>query len=93
MSCYVYILKSEIDGSLYTGQTEDIPKRLSLHNKGRVKSTKLKAPYKLAYYERFESRSEAMWREWELKKRWNKERKEKLLRAFPASSIKEILAP
>ena len=90
--CYhVYILMSEVDGSLYTGQTNNIKKRLVLHNTGKVTSTRSKAPYKLAYYETFDTRSEAMWREWELKKRWNTERKKKLLQNFPESKILEIL--
>ena len=37
---YVYIIKSKKDKMLYTGSTNDLNKRLELHNKGKVFSTK-----------------------------------------------------
>jgi putative endonuclease len=89
---YVYILESKIDFSLYTGQTNDLPTRLIKHNRGLVKSTKPKRPYELVYFETFPTRAEAMWREWELKKKWNTGRKKKLIQSFSKSKIKGILA-
>ena len=47
MDYYVYILESEVTGSFYIGQTQDIDARLEKHNKGYVKSTKAKRPWKL----------------------------------------------
>ena len=82
MPYYVYILVSETDGTMYTGQTKDLTVRLRQHNNGLIKSTKGKTPYTLQYYEVFESRSAAMAREWELKKKWNTERKKKLINGF-----------
>jgi len=70
------------DGSLYTGQTSNLQVRIEQHNKGRVKATRTKAPYRLGYFESFDTRAKAMWREWEFKKKWNTERKKKLMDGF-----------
>ena len=65
---YVYILKCS-DGSLYTGWTIDLKKRLEVHNSGAgAKYTKGRLPVKLVYYEEFDSRVEAMSREWHIKR-------------------------
>lgn len=90
---YVYILKSSIDSSLYTGQTNNLKDRLKKHNFGRIKSTKNKIPYNLVYFEEYETRSEAMLREWELKKKWNTHRKRKLIENFNEVKVNKILGP
>ena len=66
MPYYVYILVSERDRTLYTGQTKDLRRRIQRHNKGLIKSTKGRVPYTLQYFEEFASRPAAMAREWEL---------------------------
>jgi putative endonuclease len=76
---------------LYTGQTNDLSERLIRHNSGQVPSTKGKGPFRLGYYEEFQSRSEAMWREWELKKKWNTGRKKKLVGSFNNKQSVDIL--
>lgn len=48
---YVYVLRSFSDGLLYTGCTRDLRARVSLHNAGRVPSTKDRRPFELIYYE------------------------------------------
>jgi len=88
---YVYILQSEVDGTLYTGQTNNLTDRLKRHNQGLIKATKAKRPYRLGYYEIYGSRSEAMFREWQLKKQYNTQRKKKLIDNFDPQKIKEIL--
>jgi putative endonuclease len=88
---YVYILVSLLDSSLYTGQTNHLPERLKRHNRGNVKTTKQKAPYRLAYFEAYPTRSQAMWREWEFKTKWNTERKKKLITSFDNALISKIL--
>jgi putative endonuclease len=88
---FVYILQSTIDGSLFTGQTNNLINRLKRHNQGQVKTTKLKLPYDLGYYETYNSRSEAMHREWQFKKQWNTERKKKLIVKFDSQKIRDIL--
>jgi len=48
---YVYVLKSEVDGSWYIGYTEDIEKRIQQHNNGESLYTKRKTPWTIIYYE------------------------------------------
>ena len=65
---YTYILECA-DGSLYTGWTNDLDKRLKAHNEGTAsKCTRARRPVKLVYYEKFETKSEAMKREAAIKK-------------------------
>ncbi len=69
MSYFIYILECN-DGSLYTGITKDISKRLDEHNtkdKG-AKYTKARRPVKLMYQEESDNRSTASKREYEIKK-------------------------
>jgi putative endonuclease len=88
---FVYILISLFDGSLYTGQTNDLQKRLQRHNQGYVRSTKRKTPYELGYFEAFQTRSEAMWREWELKTKVSTDKKKKMISEFDKAKIIAIL--
>ena len=60
---YAYILKSEKDGRYYYGSTDNIERRLAEHNSGKVKATKHRCPFKLQYYELYNTRSEAFRRE------------------------------
>ncbi len=59
----VYILKSERNGKLYIGYTEDLEIRLLAHNSGKVRSTKAHKPYKLIYKEEYLCKTEARKRE------------------------------
>lgn len=64
---YTYILKCS-DGSLYTGWTNDLDRRLKAHNAGRGgKYTRTHCPVELVYREEFETPREAMSREWHIK--------------------------
>jgi len=63
------------DGSLYTGWTTDLEKRIRAHNtKKGAKYTKSRTPVKLVYYERFATKEEAMRREYEVKQYTRKEK-------------------
>ncbi len=65
---YTYILRCG-DGSLYTGWTNHLEKRVADHNAGRgAKYTRAHLPVTLAYYEAFETKEEAMKRECAIKK-------------------------
>lgn len=65
---YIYILECA-DKSLYTGWTTSLEKRLKTHNEGKgAKYTKSRLPVCLRYYETFSEKSEALRREWEIKK-------------------------
>ena len=64
---YTYILKCK-DETLYTWWTNDIEKRLEAHNAGKgAKYTRSRRPVELVYLEQFETKEEAMRREWEIK--------------------------
>ena len=65
----VYILKCA-DGSLYTGVTNDLVKRVEAHNSSPTgaKYTKARRPVELVYFESSISRSEAQKRESVIKK-------------------------
>lgn len=78
---YTYLVRCS-DDSLYAGWTNDIEKRLKAHNDGTgAKYTKSRRPVTLAYFERFETKSEAMKREVALKKMTHQQ-KEKLAASF-----------
>lgn len=65
---YVYILKCN-DNSLYTGWTNNLERRLEIHNKGLgSKYTRGRTPVKLIYFEEFESKNDALKREIAIKK-------------------------
>lgn len=66
---FVYILECA-DGTLYTGSTNDLEKRLHAHNhlKSGAHYTKIRRPVVLKYKEEFETYAEARAREGELKK-------------------------
>ena len=64
---YTYIVRCN-DGTYYTGWTNDIEKRVKTHNEGKgAKYTKTRRPVTLVYYESFQTKEEAMRREWEIK--------------------------
>jgi putative endonuclease len=60
---YAYVLKSQATGTHYYGSSGDLDRRLKDHNSGKVKYTKGKRPWALAYSESYETRSEAYKRE------------------------------
>jgi putative endonuclease len=64
---YVYILKCK-DGSLYTGYTNNLERRIKTHNNGKgAKYTRCRLPVELVYYESYETKSDAMKREYCIK--------------------------
>lgn len=64
---YTYVVTCR-DGSLYTGWTNDLEKRIKAHNEGKgAKYTKSRRPVILSYYEEYETREMAMKREYEIK--------------------------
>ena len=60
---FAYIIRSDLDGSHYYGHCEDLDIRIKRHNQGKVRSTKLKRPWKIHYFEEFPFRSDAYKRE------------------------------
>ena len=75
---HAYILRCA-DGTLYSGWTNNLEKRLAAHNSGKgAKYTKTRLPVELVYFEEFESKNEAMSREAHLKQ-LSREQKLKLI--------------
>lgn len=75
---YTYMVRCK-DGSLYTGWTNNLEKRVQAHNQGTgAKYTKSRRPVELVYYEECESKIDAMKREYEIKQ-LTKKKKEELI--------------
>ena len=86
MAYFVYIIRSELDGSYYIGSTQDLDARLRRHNQGRSKYTKAKRPWELVYFEKHPYRSSAIKRENQIKRRKKKGYIEKLVRTSRSKS-------
>ena len=66
-AAYTYILECA-DGTLYTGWTTDLEKRVAAHNAGRgAKYTRGRIPVSLRYFEEFDDKTSAQSREWHIK--------------------------
>ncbi|MCF6268569.1 MAG: GIY-YIG nuclease family protein [Melioribacteraceae bacterium] len=63
MKFSVYILKSLVADRYYIGSTENVLKRIEVHNSSRAKWTKRYQPWVLEYFEEYETRGEAVKRE------------------------------
>ncbi|MHB7919919.1 GIY-YIG nuclease family protein [Staphylococcus hominis] len=75
---FVYIVRCS-DNSLYTGYTNNIEVRINKHNAGKgAKYTKIRRPVVLVYQEMYETKSEALRREYEIKT-FTRQRKLKLI--------------
>lgn len=75
---YVYILKCK-DNTYYTGYTVNLDRRLEEHQQGLAsKYTRGRTPVELVYWESLATKSEAMKREWQLKK-LNRSQKQRLI--------------
>ena len=71
---YTYIVEC-CDHTLYTGWTTDLEKRIKAHNEGRgAKYTKARAPVRLINYEQYETKQEALKREYAIKQISRKEK-------------------
>ena len=69
MSFYVYMLKSKsIKPITYVGYTSDLKKRLVLHHSGKGAKFTRGRKWVLIYKEKFKSKSEAISREYYIKK-------------------------
>lgn len=80
---YTYIVKCS-DGTLYCGYAADIRARVEKHNRGEgAKYTRSRLPVELIYCEEFESKSEAMRRECEIKRLTREEKLDTVAQAAP----------
>ncbi|NTU95988.1 MAG: GIY-YIG nuclease family protein [Bacteroidales bacterium] len=64
---FVYILKSLKVLRYYIGSSENVARRLSDHNSGKVKSTKAYRPWKIVHTETYDSKTDALKREKQIK--------------------------
>lgn len=77
---YTYLLRCS-DGSLYCGWTNCLSERVKVHNQGKgAKYTRSRLPVRLVYYERYDTKEEAMRREAAIKK-MDKQKKEQLIKS------------
>lgn len=75
---YFYVLLCR-DGSLYAGYTNNLDRRLKMHNDGKgAKYTKGRGPVRLVYSKSFEDKSDAMKAEYEFKQ-WTRKKKDDFL--------------
>ena len=73
---YLYILECA-DGTLYTGITDDVPRRLEQHNSGKgAKYTRGRGPVQLRYQEVCGSHGDALRREIQIKRLTQQEKLE-----------------
>ncbi|MBQ7371352.1 MAG: GIY-YIG nuclease family protein [Blautia sp.] len=72
---YTYIVRCA-DGTLYTGWTNCLEKRLKAHNSGKdgAKYTRHKRPVTLVYYEAYATKEDAMSREYQIKQLTRREK-------------------
>ncbi len=70
MTGFVYLIGSKTDSRIqtYVGWTLDPERRLAQHNTGSGARSTRGRQWELLYLERFESRTDAMSREWSLKR-------------------------
>ena len=74
----VYVLECG-DGTLYTGYTTDLERRVEEHDSGDgAKYTRGRGPLEVVHVERFDTRSAAMAREYEIKS-LSRDEKERLI--------------
>lgn len=86
---YTYMVTCS-DGSLYTGYTTDVQKRIKTHNAGKgAKYTRARLPVVLAYVEESDTKQQAMQREAAIKK-LTRQQKELLVEQYKNAKEKEI---
>ena len=75
---FVYVIRSNKYARDYVGLTECLERRVREHNSGKTKSTRFYRPWRLLFFEEYETREEARKREKYLKsgygKKWIKQK-------------------
>jgi putative endonuclease len=91
---YFYVLTCR-DGSLYGGYTNNLERRIKLHNEGKgAKYTRGRGPVELTYYKSYETKGEALRAEYNFK-RLTRKKKDEYLQNNKDKSLKfeDSLAP
>ena len=87
MFFYTYILQSIKDGEHYIGYTSNLKRRIEEHSKGLTKSTKIRRPFKLIYYEACLDQRDAKQRERYMKTTAGRRFQVKRLKHFRANVV------
>ena len=69
---YVYILKSQTTGNYYTGETNNLQRRIYEHNNNKSFATRGRGPWEIIYIEKYKTPKEAKQREYKIKKKKRK---------------------
>jgi putative endonuclease len=72
MGYYTYILKSKRIDRFYIGSCQNLDVRLTRHNAGMSRSTKAFVPWEIVYFEEHSTKSDAIKREYYIKKQKSK---------------------
>ncbi len=84
---HLYIIQCR-DGTLYTGITNDLKRRICDHNRGRgCRYTKYRWPVLLVYAEKFPDRSSALKREAQIQG-WSRKEKEALIQSLGSIRVR-----
>ena len=78
MTYFVYLIVSNLKNNKkisYVGYTNNLKKRLNLHNSGKGAKFTRGKKWKLVYYEKYDSKSNAMKNEFQLKKNYKLRKK------------------
>ena len=76
---YTYIIYSKNIDRYYVGYTDDLEWRLERHNQGWGRYTKRGIPWELVYDEKYKTKSEAITREQDIKRKNSRSYIEKLI--------------
>ncbi|MDR1245427.1 MAG: GIY-YIG nuclease family protein [Clostridiales Family XIII bacterium] len=83
MGHFIYIAECA-DGSLYTGYTNDVEKRIETHNEGKgAKYTRSRLPVRSVYTEEYATKSDAVKREALIKRLKRKEKLKLIAKSAP----------
>jgi putative endonuclease len=87
---YIYIIHSETKDKYYIGHTHNLELRLDRHNTGWSKSTKAGIPWRIVYHEQYNSKSEAMKREYDIKRKKSRIYLKKLIEEGRPDEYREV---
>jgi putative endonuclease len=87
---YTYILISLKNNRYYIGSTDNLKRRLSEHNSGKVVFTRSYAPWEVYYFEEYQTRNQAFSREKQIKAWKSRSMIEKLKFTRPRPSRDEV---
>jgi len=79
---YTYILYNDHINKYYVGSTNNLERRLQDHNRGKDRYTRQAKEWSLVYFEKHETRSQAVTRESQIKRKKSRVFIESLIRDF-----------